>query len=71
MYNDLVCTGANTGIGKETALDLCRRGARVIMLCRSIDKAEQAADEIKKQLPRAKLDIHKLDLSSLASVRYG
>ncbi len=38
--------GANTGIGKSTALDLARRGARVILLCRDINRAETAAKEI-------------------------
>ncbi|XP_077491850.1 retinol dehydrogenase 13-like [Amblyomma americanum] len=42
----VVITGANTGIGKETAKELCRRNARVIMACRDLDNAHLAADEI-------------------------
>ena len=42
-----VITGANTGIGKITAADLSRRGARVIMLCRSLERAEPAAADIR------------------------
>jgi len=36
----VIITGANAGIGKETALDLAGRGARVIMACRDLKKAE-------------------------------
>ncbi|XP_014251574.1 retinol dehydrogenase 11-like [Cimex lectularius] len=63
-----IITGANTGIGKETALDLATRGATVIMACRNIDKAKEAAEEIKK-CGNEKVIIEKLDLSSLQSVR--
>lgn len=38
----VIITGANTGIGKETAIDLAKRGARVILACRDIRKADGA-----------------------------
>ena len=44
----VIITRANTGIGKETALDLAKRGARVILACRDLDKANTAANEIRE-----------------------
>ncbi|CAK9834246.1 Retinol dehydrogenase 12 [Anthophora retusa] len=44
----VVITGANCGIGKETARDLYSRGARVILACRDINKAEEAVNDIKE-----------------------
>ncbi|XP_034062112.1 dehydrogenase/reductase SDR family member 13-like isoform X1 [Gymnodraco acuticeps] len=43
-----IVTGSNTGIGKSTALDLAKRGARVIIVCRNKDKAEAAAFDIRR-----------------------
>ncbi len=64
-----VVTGANTGIGKETARALAQRGAHVVLACRSEDKTRPVMDELKTQSPRAKLDFVALDLGDLASVR--
>lgn len=38
----VIITGANTGVGKETALDLAQRGARIILACRNMKKASEA-----------------------------
>lgn len=63
-----VITGANTGIGKICALDLSRRGAKVVILCRSTERGEAAAEEIRKET-KGEVIVHKLDLASLKSVR--
>ena len=60
--------GSNTGIGKITAHEISKRGARIIMLCRNIQKGEEAASEILKATGNP-VEVLKLDLSSLTSVR--
>ncbi|TRY61533.1 hypothetical protein TCAL_05730 [Tigriopus californicus] len=64
----VVITGANTGIGKATAEDLAKRGARVIILCRSVEKGDEAAAEIKENTG-GQVEVRRLDLASLKSVR--
>ncbi|KAK3926450.1 Retinol dehydrogenase 11, partial [Frankliniella fusca] len=69
----VVITGCNTGIGKSTALHLCRIGARVVMACRDVQKAEEAAAEIRAGVAGApgagQLVVRRLDLAHLQSVR--
>ncbi|XP_060576274.1 retinol dehydrogenase 12-like [Ruditapes philippinarum] len=65
----VLITGANTGIGKETARDLARRGARVLLACRDIVKAEKAAEDIRRSTGSDDVVIYNLDLASLTSVR--
>ncbi|XP_069675739.1 retinol dehydrogenase 14-like isoform X1 [Periplaneta americana] len=65
----VIVTGANTGIGKETARDLARRGARVILACRDMKKAEEALKDIVASTGNSNLEAQHLDVSSLASVR--
>jgi len=65
----VLITGANTGIGKETAVDLARRGARVILACRDMDRANKAAEVIRKSSGNGNVIVKKLDLASLQSVR--
>jgi protochlorophyllide reductase len=69
-------TGANSGLGLETARALASRGATVVMACRSPRKAEEARDQLLRDLARASgesphgaLDVLTLDLADLASVR--
>lgn len=70
----VLITGANTGIGKETAIQLAERGATVIMACRSVSKGEEAKKDIVESVQRTRgteptIDIVSMDLSSLTSVK--
>jgi NAD(P)-dependent dehydrogenase (short-subunit alcohol dehydrogenase family) len=67
--HNVVITGANTGIGKETVRALARRGAHVILACRSEDKTRPVIDELAAENATAKLEFLALDLADLASVR--
>lgn len=64
-----IVTGANTGIGLETARMLAGAGATVILACRNLEKAAIASHEIRKTHPKAQLEISRLDLADLSSVR--
>ncbi|WP_248962048.1 oxidoreductase [Sphaerisporangium perillae] len=64
-----IVTGANSGLGLETTRALSRRGARVIMAVRNLDKGRQALDDLRAEQPEAALDLRHLDLSDLDSVR--
>jgi NAD(P)-dependent dehydrogenase (short-subunit alcohol dehydrogenase family) len=65
----IVVTGANSGIGLETTRELARNGATVIMACRSVERGEQAAAEIRREIPDADLRVEACDLGSLESIR--
>jgi NAD(P)-dependent dehydrogenase (short-subunit alcohol dehydrogenase family) len=65
----VLITGANSGIGFETALELARKGAEIILPARSLEKATIAADRILKEIPSATVVPCLLDLASQASVR--
>ncbi|KAH6937628.1 hypothetical protein HPB50_002543 [Hyalomma asiaticum] len=64
----VIITGANTGIGKETARELARRNGRVILACRNMVKAREAAADIRASTGRSVV-LMQLDLCSLNSVR--
>jgi NAD(P)-dependent dehydrogenase (short-subunit alcohol dehydrogenase family) len=64
-----VVTGANSGLGSITARELARKGARVVMACRNLEKGEAARRQIEEAAPGAQLELEALDLASLDSVR--
>ena len=64
-----IVTGANSGIGFVTAEILADKGARVILACRSQERAEAAKGRILLNVPNASVEVSLLDLSNLASVQ--
>jgi NAD(P)-dependent dehydrogenase (short-subunit alcohol dehydrogenase family) len=64
-----IITGANTGLGYETAVALAGQGARVVLAVRNLDKGKQAATRIAEAHPGATVELQELDLTSLASIR--
>lgn len=64
-----VVTGANTGLGYETATALAAKGATVVLAVRNLDKGRAAADLIVRAHPGANVSLQELDLGSLESVR--
>ncbi|XP_071650636.1 retinol dehydrogenase 11 [Temnothorax longispinosus] len=62
-------TGANSGIGKETAKELAKRKATVVMACRDVQSAKNAITEIRSKIPTGELIPMELDLSSFSSIR--
>ena len=55
--------------GKETAKNLVQRGARVILACRNLERANKAAEDIRKSTNQGTICVMKLDLASFESVR--
>ena len=66
-----VVTGANGGLGLETARELARHGATVVMAVRNQQKAQDAVADITADVPGAKLELVAMDLASQESVRTG
>ena len=65
----VIITGGNTGIGKETAIDLAKRNARVIIACRSEEKGKKAEVDIRRESGSSNVHFRKLDLASFESIR--
>ena len=65
----ILITGANSGLGYESAKQLSKAGAEIIFACRSENKALKAIDLIKNEVSDAKLTYYQLDLMSLNSIK--
>jgi len=64
-----VVTGANTGLGKETAKVLAGKNAAVVLAVRNTKKGEEAVLDIKRQFPESVIEVFELDLASLNSIK--
>lgn len=65
----IIVTGSNTGIGKETALELARRKATVYMACRDLSKCDEARKSIILETKNRNVYCRELDLASLESIK--
>ncbi|MCY3596085.1 MAG: oxidoreductase [Rhodospirillales bacterium] len=63
-------TGGNVGLGFRSTLELARKGARVMIACRSTDRGEAAARRIRSELPAARVDVVALDLAEPANIEH-
>ncbi|SDN18970.1 NAD(P)-dependent dehydrogenase, short-chain alcohol dehydrogenase family [Halogranum gelatinilyticum] len=65
----VVVTGANSGLGFEVTRAFAKKGATVVLACRSTERGEDAAQRVRDEVPDADLDVRHLDLANLDSVR--
>lgn len=65
----IIITGANSGIGKATSIQLAQRGAQVVMLCRSAERGAAALEEVRQAANSEQVELILVDMSEQASVR--
>lgn len=65
----IIVTGSTSGIGKEAVKIIASKNAKVIMAVRNVDKGKEVVNVIKKDFKKANIDVRKLDLSNLNSIR--
>jgi len=65
---EVIVTGANSGIGFEATKIFAENNANVVMACRNLEKADKAKQKIEEELEKPSLEVRKLDLAELASI---
>ncbi|MDT0123087.1 oxidoreductase [Paenibacillus sp. RRE4] len=65
----IIVTGSTSGLGKEAVKIIAGKNAKVIMAVRNVDKGKDVVNEIQKKFKHADIDVKKLDLSNLSSIR--
>ncbi len=65
----IIVTGANSGLGYEDAKAFARKGAKIILACRNMAKANKALSKIQAKIPEAQAEIIQLDLGSIDSIK--
>lgn len=65
----VIVTGSNIGIGKQTATELAKRGAKVILACRNVKRTNETCLEIIRESQNADVYAYELDLGSFSSIR--
>jgi len=65
----IIVTGGNSGLGYESVKAFAQKGATVILACRNLEKGELAKSEIKQTEPNGQVEVMKIDLMDLASVK--
>ena len=64
-----IITGANGGMGKAITRAIAGTGVPVIMACRNVERAAEVRDEIVRETGNGRVELHRLDLASVASIR--
>jgi NAD(P)-dependent dehydrogenase (short-subunit alcohol dehydrogenase family) len=65
----IIITGANSGIGKAAAIQLARLGASIVLACRSKDRGEQAAEDVRQAANSFDVELIQVDMSLQKSIR--